>query len=344
MLQETMQSSNHYREAYRDGMHAVVAARRKELQRLRDKVVSPAAMAADPEYWRDRLVDMLGWPLTEPRTGLPKVTVCEELPYDDGVTMKRLQIEVLPGLPFYGLLFLPESDGPLPLVISQHGGGGSPELTADIHGENNYGHMTARLLKRGCAVFAPQLLLWSENSGVAGVPSYGIPNDRGTMESDLRQVGGSITAMELFALQRSLDWLTTLPEIQPEHIGMIGLSYGGFYTQMLTAVDTRIRVGVSNAFFNDRTAYCWGDFSWKGSAEQLLDAEIGGLVAPRALCVHIGRKDEVFDYKKALPELDRLPPFFEAQDAMDQLKIIVDDAGHRLTDSGEEMDFLFEHL
>ena len=334
-----------YREAYRSGVESVLAARRAEADRIRARYISPARMAANGEHCRRGLAALLGWPLAgmNVRRDAPEAHVCEEKPYTPGVTMKRLQIETLPGLPFYGILFLPEDGGKHPLVIAQHGGGGTPELAADLYGPNNYRHMIARLTEAGCAVFAPQLLLWQEESS-AGIPGCGSKTNRGALEDGLRQSGGSIAALEVYCIMRSLDRLLTLPQVDADRVGMIGLSYGGMYTQLTAALDTRIRAAVSNAFFNDRYAYCWHDFSWRDSAMRFRDAEICGLIAPRALCVHVGRKDAVFSVDTALPETEKLRLYYEAQGASGQLAVIISDVNHTLTDHGEEMDFLLRHL
>ncbi|MGI6653344.1 MAG: alpha/beta hydrolase family protein [Christensenellales bacterium] len=343
---ENIIASEKYRVAYHDGIHAQVEKRRAECDVLRANTVTPKEMVGNPEFWRNKLIEILGWPLSKRTCYKVKVLVCETIKYPPlpDISYQRLQIEILPGLPLYGILFLPHTNHPLPLVIAQHGGGGTPELMADLHGANNYDHIVTRILERNCAVFAPQLLLWNEQSDTPGIPSYHLKNDRIQLDAELRQLGGSIASLEIFALSKALDYLCTLPQINARKIGMIGLSYGGFYTQMLTAIDTRISVGVSSAFFNNRYEYCWTDFSWKGSAEYMMDAEICGLIAPRALCIHLGCNDQVFDVKTALPEIERLRPFFEEHHANHKLLIIVSNAGHKFSENGEEINFLFDNL
>ena len=125
---------------------------------------------------------------------------------------------------------------------------------------------------------------------------------------------------------------------------MIGISYGGLYTQMVAALDTRIKAAVSVAFFNDRYKYCWHDFSWKGSANCMKDPEICGLIAPRPFCIHIGTNDTVFDYRSALPEIDRLKAYYAAWHEMQNLKIIISETDHTLTDNFEELSFIIQAL
>ena len=74
----------------------------------------------------------------------------------------RLSAYVTDEIPFYSMLLIPlTAQTSVPLVIAQHGGYGTPELCADMNGKNNYNHMVQRILARGAAVLAPQLMLWS---------------------------------------------------------------------------------------------------------------------------------------------------------------------------------------
>ena len=342
---EDRQVSAPYRDAYRNGIAELVRARRAEADAVRRSYVSPERMAADQETYRRDLSELLGWPLTQKRGGVPAVTVCAEREYEPGITMRRLQIEALPGVPFYGILFVPGLPGPKPLVISQHGGGATPEQTADMHRPNKYKDMTARLARAGCVVFAPQLLMWQVNDNdIPGKPGYGMDPMRSRRENELRHLGGGIVPVELYELMRSIDALSALPDVDADRIGMIGASYGGLYTQMLAALDTRVKAAVSVAYYNDRYAYCWGDFSWKGAALKMKDPEICGLIAPRALCIHVGRNDGVFDVASALPEIEKLRPYYAAWGAEDRLKVIVSDVDHTLTDDGAEIRFLLDSL
>jgi hypothetical protein len=264
---------------------------------------SPEAYSASTAAYRQDFKAMLGWPLVGV-VSPGSLSVREEpVAEDDLGRILRLWIETLPGLHTYGVLFLPHAPGRHPLVISQHGGLGSPELCSGFYGDSNYNHMTRRVLERGCAVFAPQLFLWGED--------YGPKIDRAGLDAQLKQVGGSITALEIYQLQRCLDVLSARPEVDPDRIGMIGLSYGGFYTLFTAAVETRIRASVSSCFFNDRTRYAWADWTWRDSALRFLDAEVAGLVCPRALYIEVADQDELFDPAPARQEAVRAASFYQ---------------------------------
>jgi hypothetical protein len=202
-------------------------------------------------------------------------------------------IDVIPGLQLYGILFLPEVKYPVPLVISQHGGLGTPELCSNFFGSANYNDMTRRVLKHKVAVFAPQLFRWDE--------PYGRRPDHVKLDQELKQLGGSLAALEIKMLQRSLDYLLPRREIDESRVGMVGLSYGGFHTLYGTAAEPRIKVALSSCFVNDRRKYGRGDWGWLNAAHTFFDVEVSGLICPRALYLEVGVQDELFDVTSARP-------------------------------------------
>ena len=138
--------SQPYRSAYEEGIRKVIEDRRTQADEARKRYASPQAIMSEPERYRERLRKMLGWPLTESFRCPVRTTICEERMLEPGILMQRLQFEVLPGLPFYGILLVPQGKTEkMPLVISQHGGWGTPEQTVDLHRPNKYKNMSLRL-------------------------------------------------------------------------------------------------------------------------------------------------------------------------------------------------------
>jgi len=136
-------------------------------------------------------------------------------------TYYRVAIAILPGVHAEGIYIVPKAlTAPAPLVIAIHGGAGSPAL-ALFNGGTNYHDMVRGGVKRGFAVFAPQLLF----------SSPGLPKDhRKTIDERMRLVGTSLTAVEAAKIIHSLDVLLKRPEIDPTRVGLVGLSYGGYYS------------------------------------------------------------------------------------------------------------------
>ncbi|MCQ6562779.1 dienelactone hydrolase family protein [Paenibacillus mendelii] len=305
---------------------------------------SAAAFEKEAAPMREQLKHMLGWPLTmghessfrdsAPAIPEAKVNFVSE---DKLGRIYRVEVEVDYGLTTYGLLFLPSGDEPYPLVIAQHGGWGTPELCSGFYGASNYNDMTRRVLKLGAAVFAPQLLLWHPDS-------YGPEFHRNQYDNQLKQVGSSIAAVEIHKIRRAIDYLIARPDIDGSRIGMIGLSYGGFYTMFTAAVDTRIKAVYSSCFINNRFEVDWSDFTWFNAGNRFLDAEVCALIAPRFLYLEVGKRDDLFLYKHAQPEIDKVADLYKQLNLANRFASRAFDGGHELDPENEGIELFCSHL
>jgi dienelactone hydrolase len=70
---------------------------------------------------------------------------------------------------------------------------------------------------------------------------------RGCVANRLLFEGWTLLGKELLELQRAVDVLCTLPEVDGERLGAIGHSAGGFLTALLMYVDPRIAVGCASS-------------------------------------------------------------------------------------------------
>jgi hypothetical protein len=235
------------------------------------------------------------------------------------------------------LYFRPHGSGPFPFAISQHGGDGTPEYCSGLTGSSNYNNMTRGVLEKGIAVFAPQLLTWDTGS-------FGPNHNRDTIDRRLKQTGGSLSALELYRIIRSLDYFAAHKDIDRERMGMIGLSYGGFYTLYAAALDTRLKAAVSSCFFNNRYVYDFGDWVLYNAANKFMDAEVGALVCPRQLYIEVGKKDELFDVKYAGTEAGKLQAVYDKLNISDSFCYKEFEGCHELDKSGDGIDFLCRHL
>ena len=166
---ECPEAGNTFRETMLAEVNTLVRTERRKADRRRKQYFKPdlsslAAYEQSTSKYREELIGMLGWPLTDGwSTDVPSAST-QSVAKDSLGRISRVFIETLPGVHTYGLFFRPIGKGPFPLVVSQHGGGGTPELCSGFFGSTNYNDMTRRILRRGIAVFAPQLLLWNPES------------------------------------------------------------------------------------------------------------------------------------------------------------------------------------
>jgi len=287
-------TSKAYKETYLKGIKNLIERREQAAVSRRDRYCRD--IFCKQEMYREDFKAMLGWPLTEKKDMSVPGAKIEKLADDKVCSIYRISIEVLDGLSMTGLLFR-KGESNKPLVIAQHGGLGTPEVVGNLYGDtSNYNHMIERMLSYDVNVFAPQLLIWDA--------SYEVEFDRASLDAQLKRVGSSITALELYGLSRILDYFETQDYVS--NFGMVGLSYGGFYTLFLAAIDARIKSAVSCSFFNNRKNYAWNDWTWFRCAETFSDAEIACLVYPRKLCIEVGTKDALFDINSAREEICRL--------------------------------------
>lgn len=292
-----------FKESYVSGIKTLIADGYRLQEEKRAEYIS--GIAQDPERYRTDFKNMLGFPLNCKRCMDSKTSLSKALLYeDDEKIIYRATVTVLDTIPFTGILFLHKDEKSHPFIIAQHGGSGSPEVCSGFFegGTANYNDMTERIFSHGANIFAPQLLLWSDDYETDGFKR----NDRNGIDAQLKQLGGSITALEVFCIIKSLDAMCEAGFANEDHLGMIGMSYGGFYTLFTAAAEPRIKAALSSSFYNKRDHYAWIDWTWMGSAAKFLDAEVAMLIYPRCLRIAVGDKDGMFDVKLAEAEFDRL--------------------------------------
>ncbi len=308
VYQEENMFASPSRQQYEDSLNRLIAARRDRL--TAERTVWAQQILCDPDAARSRFVQMLGWPLAEYTPAQP-LQVKETLLYkDDAMSIRRVQLELEKDFWFTGLLFLHDDGQQRPMVICQHGGAGTPELVSGLipDGSGNYSKLTQRVFNAGANVFAPQLFLWHTELFGCAPGQEGLTRDeiRRPMDASLKNLGGSMIAVELWCLRRSLDWLEKLPCVEPGALGMVGLSYGGQYTLFMAAVEPRLKACLSSCYFNDRNTIEWPDYTWFGAGEKFFDAEIALLARPRKLYIQVSDNDEVFFADGARREWARL--------------------------------------
>lgn len=288
---------------------------------------------------RQRFAQSIGYP--PPGNPDPEAPSFTRIGDDDLGTYYRAMISVLPGVHAEGIYIVPKgATGKVPLVISMHGGGGSPEV-ALFNGGANYHDMVRGGVKNGYAVFAPQHLFRA--------PGY--PNDiRTQMDERLKLVGTSLTAVEILKITRSLDVLLKRPEVDPKRVAMVGLSYGGYYALVTPALEPRIKVAVSSCYFGVQE---WRyereelgvptDFRFSGRFTDFLDSDLVALICPRALLIQAGSKDNASHRDGGVKLAPASAEHYQKAGKRERFEFLVFDGGHEFHDPSAWA-FLKKHL
>jgi dienelactone hydrolase len=133
------------------------------------------------------------------------------------------------------------------------------------------------------------------------------------------QVGRHLTGSEVQQVSSAVDFLGTLPGVDPERIGVAGSGQGGLTALHAAALDPRLKAALIAHYFDARNrAYEEpGDrILWK-HLERFGDAEIAGMIAPRAVVIDRGGEE-------VEREVLRTRAFFERANAPEALRLITE--------------------
>lgn len=341
---ETPDTGDRYRRDYADGWNAYLKRLNVVGTDNRRSHMPPESYGERIEEYRFEYLKMLG--IQNVDFGAPERFEYIEVGVDDMCRIYRYVLHMKEGIPFYGLLFVPNGlKNPAPLLIAQHGNSGTPELCADMIGDNNYKNMVRRAAERGAVVFAPQLLLWRYIDNKSPTQRHHpIPYDRFGIDVALKRFGMSMTGLEITFIRRAISFFSELDFVCADKIGMVGHSYGGYFTLHTMAADTRIKAGYASSFFNNRDYYSPIDWCYNNSGNLFQDAEFAALCAPRKLFVSVGMSDNLFDYSYALPEAERAKEYYMAFGKEENFVFFLWDGEHSINPTDEGFDFLFAAL
>ncbi len=300
---------------------------------------SPSAYTASTRRLRQAFERSIGYP--PPGKPTAEAPLFQKIGEDGIGVYYRVKISVLPGVNCLGIYIVPKGlKRRAPLVISMHGGGGSPEI-ALFHGGSNYHDMVRGGVKRGYVVFAPTHLFSAE----------GYPRDiRNRIDDRMRMVGTSLTAVEIAKISRSLDVLLKRPEVDPKRVAMVGLSYGGYYTLVTTALEPRIKAAVSSCYFGVQEGrYAQdelgipSDFRFPDRFTLFTDRELVAMICPRALEIQAGRFDNASHRETGKVLAPLSAEFYHHLSQNDNFRFVVFEGGHDFWDA-TAWEFLSKHL
>ena len=183
-----------------------------------------------------------------------------------GFTVEKVYFESIPGFHVTGLLFRPANAKPgqkFPAVLSPHGHGGRLQDLGEAGvkkqiatGSEKFADSgrfpkvarCANLARLGCVVFIYDMLGYADNQQLSRGLAHGFRTQRPDFEG--KESWGFFSAQaemrmqSIFGLQtwntiRGLDFLESLPDVDPKRMAVTGGSGGGTQTIMVCAIDDR---------------------------------------------------------------------------------------------------------
>lgn len=258
----------------------------------------------------EKLLDLLGdFPARVPLE--PKIEFSEE---QDGYIRQRVIINAdeYMAIPCYVLIPANRKPGErLPAIVCSHGHGPyGKDPVAGVRGDQmhsaeiskmNYNY-AEQMAKEGFVTIAPDLRGFGERR------EYIEATSSGRDLCNINFIKGALfgiypMTLNIFDITRCVDYLQTLDEVDPDRIGMMGLSYGGTITTFATAVEPRIKAADIIGYVNPFSAFAIQNANFCGSQivpnlYKYFDTyDIAGLIAPRPLLLEMGLFDHCFPYK-----------------------------------------------
>ena len=266
----------------------------------------PAAARRWQQQARRKLIERLGgFPVT--RSSL-NAEVIESRDFGT-YTREKVIFDTRANLTAIGYLLLPKQGvRPLPAVVcfSGHGRG-----VSDILGMNDDGSQRAdrgagyakeyalQCVERGYATFALEQLAFGSRRDEAA--RKGAPTENSCRPAACAALlfGQTMAGWRVWDAMRSIDYLSTRPEVDASRIATLGASGGGTTSLLTAAVDERVKVAVVSAYFNTfrhsivSISHCPDNYV-PGLVQDMEMYDVAGLVAPRGLFVESGRRDMIF--------------------------------------------------
>ena len=242
-------------------------ARTRDSHHLFDPPTSRRAWLDRADTLRDQIRIALGlWPGPE-RTDLhPQILGRIER---DGYTIDRVALETLPEFWLAGNLYRPTGrPGRLPLMLCPHGHWPAGRTHPDVQARCVW--WAKRL---GCVVFSYDMVGYNDSK----------PFGHAFLDDRLRRHGLSLAGLQAWNSLRSLDWLETLPDVDPTRIACTGESGGGTQTFLLAAIDDRVAMAAPVVMVSHKMqggCLCENAAGLRVGTDNV---EIASLIAPRPM-------------------------------------------------------------
>lgn len=243
----------------------------------------------------------------------------------DGYTLREVRLAATPGRRFACMVATPAGlPDPAPAVVAIHGHGSDRHTPFD-GAKSEYKEFGSALARNGFVV---------------------ISTDVGQHEA--HEAGRTLMGERLWDLMRCVDYLETLPEVDPKRMGCAGLSLGGEMAMWLGAMDERMRATVSSGFLTlmdqmeQNHCMCW---KFEGLRELVDFPDIYALTAPRALQCQNGRQEPPTQFTVELAEeaMREIRPAYADAGAAGNVELLIHDGGHEIA-LGPMVTFLRRHL
>lgn len=291
------------------------------------------------EEWREwrsklknKLIELLGGFPEEKVPLNPEVTESFE---KDGIIVEKVVYDTEENFSVPAYLLKPAGlKGKAPAILALHGHGrGKVDVVGISSSEVEYQKYIAplnydygfKLAKKGYVVLAPDGRCFGELSKDGVTCTWGFTSSL--------LLGKTMVGQRVWDAIRSIDFLQSLPFVDKEKIGCVGLSWGGTWTAYTSALDERIKVAVISGYFSTfrdmliERGECPCQYI-PGILKYADFPDIVGLIAPRPLLIEYGKRDPLYTPSYVIKAYEKLKKIYDFLSAGNKLDIDIFDGGH----------------
>jgi cephalosporin-C deacetylase-like acetyl esterase len=297
--------------------------RQTQVKRILDEILGP---------WPERT------PLNARETG-----VLEK----DGYRVEKIIFESLPNFHVTGALFVPQGHsgrGPAILKVIGHSG--------QAFRRDTYQNVILNLVHKGFIVFAidplgqgERLQYFDPATGKSEVGSSTAEHSHAGVQCFL--AGKCIARYFIWDGIRAVDYLLTRPEVDPDRIGVTGLSGGGTQSSYIGAVDERIRAAAPMGYITSLSRLL-GSIGPQDAEQVFLRGPLRGIDhadllevrAPKPT-LHVTTTRDFFSIQGARETEAEVRRAFAALGQPDCYDRVEDDYGHGFTRQNNEATYAF---
>ena len=243
-------------------------------------------------------------------------------------SIEKVYIETLPGYFLCGNLYRPHAQAvKSPGVLVAHGHWDYGRLENQVL--NSGQRRAANLALQGYVAFSYDMVGYND--------TIQTPHDFGSPREQLWSFGPM--GLQLWNSMRALDFLQSLPDVDPERIAMTGESGGGTQTFLLTAVDDRVKYSVPVNMISGTMQGGSQCENGPGLRLDTFNVEIGAMMAPRPMLMVAATGD----WTKNTPreEYPAVHGIYELYDRAANVETVQMDAPHNYNQASREAMYTF---
>lgn len=239
-------------------------------------------------------------------------------------TVENVHFQSYPGFYVVGNLYRPKGKtGPFAAVLCPHGHGAGGRLeTSDDYCQPARAIGIARL---GMVAFSYSMIGYNENTHIQH-------RFAASPRQELWGIGPG--ALQLWNSIRAVDFVSSLPDVDPRRIGCTGESGGGTQTFILSAVDPRVKVNSPVCMISaimQGGCVCENGPLWRIDSNSV---EIGALMAPRPMMMIAATGDWTKETMEHEYPFTR--SIYKLYGAESSVKAWLQDAGHNYNKTSRE--------